>query len=274
MRNVFWILGASAFVACSSDEFASSDAGDGSTADVVVERTTTADGTADGVANDAADVWAPPPPLDCNALKTAIVCSNFEESAFPAPPLLEAESPDGGAFVSLASTPSYSTSHSALAHILKPNGPVAGEIWYQFSDSNVKDRFVLRFAFRVEQRNTSDMIRLAAFTFASPSGTSQYYVGLSGTQEVVVGAKQQGGPASELQVGSYSAATWHHVVLDMHLVTSPSATATFDGASKVLAVNAGAASSGARTVFFGARSSTALTGDAKVYVDDIALDAP
>ncbi len=269
MRHVLWVLGAGALVACSTDEFASSDAGDGGPADVAVDRATQ-DASNDGASDatiDAVDAWAPPAPIDCNKVSGALLCADFEK--FSVDQGWTTTNQVGNGTLALDATQFYSSSHSAASTLPGFQGPAAAELAFAWSDPGAAQAVTLRYAFRVE---TKVAVRISLLTFTAQIGTAKYALSVTGQQELMLDVSDGNG-AQGVQIGYYAIGTWNHVSLEVRPSTNPGFTVSLDGTQKSGSGPAALGNAKNRDIRVGAQLSVASNVPTTVRFDDVLYTA-
>lgn len=269
MRHALWVLGAGALVACSTDEFASSDAGDGGPADVAVDRATQ-DASNDGVSDatiDAVDAWAPPAPIDCNKVSGALLCADFEK--FSVDQGWTTTNQVGNGTLALDATQFYSSSHSAASTLPGFQGPAAAELAFAWSDPGAAQAVTLRYAFRVE---TKVAVRISLLTFTAQIGTAKYALSVTGQQELMLDVSDGNG-AQGVQIGYYAIGTWNHVSLEVRPSTNPGFTVSLDGTQKSGSGPAALGNAKNRDIRVGAQLSVASNVPTTVRFDDVLYTA-
>lgn len=269
MRNALWILAAGALVACSTDEFASSDAGDGGTVDVVVDRSLS-DASADvglDQAADAVDAWAPPAPLDCNKVIAPLLCADFEQANVDQG--WTTTNKIGNGTIAFDGTKFTSSSHSAATTLPGFQGPAAAELAFAWSDPGNAQAVTLRYAFQVD---VAVDVRLSLLTFVAATGTAKYFFSLTQQKELQLGVSD-GLTTQTVSMGSYEVGTWNHVSLEVRPNANPGYTASLGGTVKSGFGVAALPNAKNRDIRVGAQLSVASNVPTTVRFDDVLYTA-
>jgi hypothetical protein len=275
--------------ACSSDSFTAPDdaggadaAADSPVADAGADTLSDAVAPPPDAGGDAAAVdagWVPPAPLVCaNAPSDAIFCADFDTNGDPAAGWTSTFKINGDVTSDLANF--YSSARAAKTAAFG-NPPSYGTL-YKNSTDTTHVRFVLSFAFRVDNVDTAAGVRVGRFEYppdTGPFGSVGFDVvvgpGLSVALSVSTPSGDAGVSTSSVNLGNYTKGAWHHVVLNVKTKAPVAVEASFDAAKQTFNPNIpGTGSSfGNRDIFLGARAVTSMASTATIQIDDVLLRA-
>ena len=274
-----------AFAACSGDAFTSPDDGGSDTAvdapvgDASTDARPDAPPPVDGSTGDAIAVdagWQPPPPLVCaQAPADAVFCANFDNSTNAAQDWTATFTPSGT--ITSDTVISYSPGRSAKA-VANAGSTTYAELYEQVVPA-AHSHIVFSFAFRVTGTDTTAKVRIAELEYVAasgPFGKVDFGVILGSGTGVTLTISTPTPSVTEYNLGNYKVGTWHHVSLDVKVVSPVKVDANFDGSKQSFSPVCPAAdtvSYKTRDIYVGARGVTTTASVATLNFDDVLLRA-